>query len=746
MAWISELAGKAESLLNKLDSEAASVLTVDKTLTKTAIDTESKNVSPNKLDLETHGSVTSLPNSSSVPGSLQAYFGSLSSRGSPSALNKWSKSSPSSRGGSASASATPSHSRNASLENYLNFSSESANNLSTKSGVWSPSKVVVLAADNHSNHSRQSSLSSVPSLPTSGITRLDDGNIEPTQPFTNINIESSASSVSSSGSGVSAQLDSYVTLEHKDLDTINTTASRSLGDISEVDLLKKEVQSLNQEIKQLVGKSTSLHSELQAAKSAPNSMAEQLSAMQKNLREVQHREMLLQDEAVERSKELKALELRLKDKEEELWARNKELERCRLENLRLCEGASVSSERHSTTLQTASAQLEEAEALLRQEQLQRRTDQQNYSDRLRVVEEERDALAGQVRAAAEKLLQVQQAQEVHQAQVSALRSEATAAREELESYKAKARHILSSKEALIEALKKGSGDSTGLHADPNYSLLDTELKQTRAELSLCRSELERSGAELSRLRSELSELERCAEQEAARHSSALSDAHEQLVQLGQLKDELEQENRQARQEARCLQEELTREKVRHAAFVQEAQLQQDSLRRQSPKHGGEGVEELQRRVQSLTESLLQKQSQVDGLNTELQVRSMQLARLQQQQHQQESHLPVGRDAPLSIPMDDLRSRAVPTLLVESPFDGGVTRRVKRAYSSLDRFSVSLGLFLRRYPVARIIVLLYMLLLHLWVLIVLLTYSPEIHHTGYQPDGAGEPRLNPLPHK
>lgn len=72
---------------------------------------------------------------------------------------------------------------------------------------------------------------------------------------------------------------------------------------------------------------------------------------------------------------------------------------------------------------------------------------------------------------------------------------------------------------------------------------------------------------------------------------------------------------------------------------------------------------------------------------------------------------------------------VPSFLLESPFDGGMTRRVKKAYGTLDKFSVRLGIFLRRFPIARVFVLLYMGLLHVWVMIVLLTYKPEIHGEG-----------------
>lgn len=56
--------------------------------------------------------------------------------------------------------------------------------------------------------------------------------------------------------------------------------------------------------------------------------------------------------------------------------------------------------------------------------------------------------------------------------------------------------------------------------------------------------------------------------------------------------------------------------------------------------------------------------------------------------------------------DDAKAQ-VPTFLMETPFDTSVARRVKRAYSSLDAISIRTGLFLRRNPLVRILVLIYM---------------------------------------
>lgn len=66
----------------------------------------------------------------------------------------------------------------------------------------------------------------------------------------------------------------------------------------------------------------------------------------------------------------------------------------------------------------------------------------------------------------------------------------------------------------------------------------------------------------------------------------------------------------------------------------------------------------------------------------------------------------------------------PLLMRENPFDNRVARRVKRVYSSLDSAGIRLGAFLRRYPLMRIFVLMYVGLLHLWVMFVLISTSPN----------------------
>lgn len=73
--------------------------------------------------------------------------------------------------------------------------------------------------------------------------------------------------------------------------------------------------------------------------------------------------------------------------------------------------------------------------------------------------------------------------------------------------------------------------------------------------------------------------------------------------------------------------------------------------------------------------------------------------------------------------DDVKAQ-MPLLMQENPFDTNVTRRVKRAYTSLDSAGIRLGVFLRRYPLVRIMVFIYIAFLHLWVMFVLLSSTPS----------------------
>lgn len=142
-------------------------------------------------------------------------------------------------------------------------------------------------------------------------------------------------------------------------------------------------------------------------------------------------------------------------------------------------------------------------------------------------------------------------------------------------------------------------------------------------------------------------------------------------------------------------------------------------------YAGSSSKGFDERINSLTQSLVQKQNSLEAVTVERNAIRIQFEKLEHQHHmtltmvrqQQPSRIINVNDT------DDDKSQ-VPNFMQENPFDTRVARRMKRAYSSLDAAGVRLGVFLRRYPVVRTMVIVYVAILHLWVMFVLLSSTPN----------------------
>lgn len=131
------------------------------------------------------------------------------------------------------------------------------------------------------------------------------------------------------------------------------------------------------------------------------------------------------------------------------------------------------------------------------------------------------------------------------------------------------------------------------------------------------------------------------------------------------------------------------------------------------------------RIYSLTQSLVQKQNSLEMITAERNAIRIQLEKLENQ-HRETMLLLRQQRLPQIINVndtDDAKSQ-VPNFMQENPFDTRVARRMKRAYSTLDAAGVRLGVFMRRYPLIRTLVIVYVAVLHLWVMFVLLSSTPN----------------------
>lgn len=131
------------------------------------------------------------------------------------------------------------------------------------------------------------------------------------------------------------------------------------------------------------------------------------------------------------------------------------------------------------------------------------------------------------------------------------------------------------------------------------------------------------------------------------------------------------------------------------------------------------------RIHALTQSLVQKQNSLENMTAERNAMRIQLEKLEHQ-HQETIRLLRQQRTAQIINMndtDDAKS-LLPNFMRENPFDTRVARRMKRAYSSVDKAGVRLGVFLRRYPLIRILFIAYVAFLHFWVMFVLLSSTPN----------------------
>lgn len=129
------------------------------------------------------------------------------------------------------------------------------------------------------------------------------------------------------------------------------------------------------------------------------------------------------------------------------------------------------------------------------------------------------------------------------------------------------------------------------------------------------------------------------------------------------------------------------------------------------------------RVYSLTQSLVQKQNALESITAERNAIRIQLGKLENQHRETVQLLRQRMPQIINVnDTDDAKSSQVPNFMRENPFDTRVARRMKRAYSTLDSAGVRLGVFMRRYPLVRTMAIVYVAVLHLWVMFVLLSFS------------------------
>ncbi|GFG29421.1 hypothetical protein Cfor_02622 [Coptotermes formosanus] len=442
-------------------------------------------------------------------------------------------------------------------------------------------------------------------------------------------------------------------------------------------LLKNELRSSNSELSLLLHR-------IKTAEKENCNLQQQLATLQAD-----HKEVL--QSLKEGEEQVARLERELQDGRQKTAAAEDLVKGLQLENSRLVQDSVDSSGHQSQAVQALQDQIAEKEVELEAVQAVHHKELTALQDRVAILESERASFASQ-------LSQTKEATGDLQLQYDRVRAELTCSRSELDQYRVRAQRILQDKERLIAELQGQAGASgRSISSDDTVEL---ELDQLRQERDLLREEIVQVSARLKASRDELQEMERRLESGREQASQSL-----QLLQEERKKRQTAEEDcRTHAEELRSVRDELSRQIAQLASRVREREAELSRLRNQlSQRPSSPTGDELENRLHTLTQTLVLKQSSLETVTTEKNALRLQLEKMEVS----ESNLTCWAGS--NKVCDVLAAKArVPSFLMESPFDTGVTRRVKRAYSSLDAVSIRTGVFLRRYPLARILVLCYVL--------------------------------------
>ncbi|XP_060036922.1 golgin subfamily A member 5 isoform X2 [Erinaceus europaeus] len=499
-------------------------------------------------------------------------------------------------------------------------------------------------------------------------------------------------------------------------------------------LLRSEIQSLNQEVASVLQRARETQEELDRARASAEKRDVDRSQRDLLARELQAQVDDLTEAVAAKDSQLAVLRVRLQEADQLLEARTEALQASQSEKSRIMRSDSEGSSLQDLALQTLQERLHEADASLQRGQESYKQMQSEFAARLSKMEAERQSLAEAVALAERKCSEEKRRVEGLQQQVKALRSSLDSSRQELTDYKQKATRILQSKEKLISSLKEGSG----LEGFDSSVATSVELEELRHEREMQREEMQRLTGQVHQLRAELQDVESQQASEAESAREELRFLQDQVAAQKASRQELEAELERQKQESHYLEEDLHRTKSTLQSRVRDREAEIQKLRTQLTNKAlsSSSQGELERRLHQLTETLIQKQTVLESLSTEKSALAFQLERLERQLSSASSG---GEGSAVIVPGlgldagEGARLRSVPVLFSDAETSlAGMYGRVRKAASSIDQFSIRLGIFLRRYPVVRVFVVLYMALLHLWVVAVLLTYSPEVHQD--QPRG------------
>ncbi|XP_063508098.1 golgin subfamily A member 5 isoform X4 [Pongo pygmaeus] len=451
-------------------------------------------------------------------------------------------------------------------------------------------------------------------------------------------------------------------------------------------LLRNEVQSLNQEMASLLQRSKDTQEELNKARARVEKWNADHSKSDRMTRELRAQVDDLTEAVAAKDSQLAVLKVRLQEADQLLSTRTEALEALQSEKSRIIQDQSEGNSLQNQALQTLQERLHEADATLKREQESYNQMQSEFAARLNKVEMERQNLAEAITLAERKYSDEKKRVDELQQQVKLYKLNLESSKQELIDYKQKATRILQSKEKLINSLKEGSGFE-GLDSSTANSM---ELEELRHEKEMQREEIQKLMGQIHQLRSELQDMEAQQVNEAESAREQLQDLHDQIAGQKASKQELETELERLKQEFHYIEEDLYRTKNTLQSRIKDRDEEIQKLRNQLTNKtlSNSSQSELENRLHQLTETLIQKQTMLESLSTEKNSLVFQLERLEQQMNSASGSSSNGSSINMSgiDNGEGTRLRNVPVLFNDTETNlAGMYGKVRKAASSIDQF-------------------------------------------------------------
>lgn len=302
-----------------------------------------------------------------------------------------------------------------------------------------------------------------------------------------------------------------------------------------------------------------------------------------------------------------------------------------------------------------------------------------------------------------------------QEQLNMAKEEAERAVIELNSYRTRAQSTLLLKERIIEELRAQDGhrstDTTGVTAD---SLKDLEIEQLKQERSDHLAELSTMNVTMEGYKGQIRKLEEQLSVTGDASARSLGKLTEDLTRAESERKELRHEWTILTAEIQAVRTQASKSNQSLLQQLHEKEQEIAGMRKRTSTYAESGGS-LENRLKSLTQSLIQKQTTLEEVTADRNSLRIRLEKTEMQHHswvaqqQQEERSGASQSRqPISAQLDDKAQLPL----------------FKRVVRASDTAGTQLGSLLRRYPLLRILFLVYAVLLHVWVMIVLMSYTPN----------------------